>query len=174
MLAAPRRYGPVMTQAPADVRLRPATEDDVDFLTDVVVTATRAQGRWPDDADEDEWRTGFAEWTREQVRGEVSGSTTSVIEVGGLPAGRHRVVRSGDHVELAGIQLRPEFQGRGIGSALVGALTDDARVTGTPVRLSVERDNPRARALYERLGFVLVGEDDRDHHLLWDPAAEAP
>jgi len=117
MLAVARRYGPVMTQAPADVRLRSATEDDVDFLTDVVVAATRAQGRWPADADEDEWRTGFAEWTREQVRGEVPGSTTSVIEVGGLPAGRHRVVRTDEHVELAGLQLRPEFQGRGIGSA---------------------------------------------------------
>ena len=37
------------------------------------------------------------------------------------------------------------------------------------VTLGVERDNPRARALYERLGFALVGQDDRDHLLRWEP-----
>ena len=46
------------------VFVRPATEHDVTFLTDVVVVATRAQGRLPDDFDEEAYRAGFAEWLR--------------------------------------------------------------------------------------------------------------
>lgn len=148
-----------------EIRLRAATEGDVAFLTDVVVLATQAQGRWPEDADEASWRAGFADWTRQQVRGEVSGSTTSVVEVDGVPVGRHRVVRGEGQVELAGLQLLPAYQGRGIGTALVRAAIAEAEGAGQPCRLSVEKDNPRARALYERLGFVLTGEDGREHHL---------
>ena len=70
-----------------------------------------------------------------------------------------------EETELAGIQLRPDAQGRGLGTALVRSLQEEGR----PVTLGVERDNPRARALYERLGFALVGQDDRDHLLRWEP-----
>ncbi|WP_460713295.1 GNAT family N-acetyltransferase [Nocardioides dilutus] len=144
------------------VFVRPATEHDVAFLTDVVVVATRAQGRLPDDFDESAFRAGFAEWTGEQVRGEVEHNLTSVIEIDGERAGRLRVVRAPDHVELAGIQLLPAHQGHGIGTHLVEQIVTDARRAGLPVRLSVEKDNPRARSLYERLGFVEVGETESD------------
>jgi ribosomal protein S18 acetylase RimI-like enzyme len=149
------------------VFVRPATEGDVSFLTDVVIVTTRAQGRLPDGFDEQEFRAGFAEWTREQVRGEAvpddgGKSETSVIEIDGERAGRLRVVRAPDHVELAGIQLLPAHQGHGIGTHLVEQIVTDARRAGLPVRLSVEKDNPRARGLYERLGFVAVGETESD------------
>ncbi len=144
------------------VFVRPATEHDVLFLTDVVVVATRAQGRLPDDFDEPEFRAGFAEWTREQVRGEVEGSETSVIEIEGERAGRLRVVRAPDHHELAGIQLLPAHQGHGIGTHLVEQFLVEARGAGLPARISVEKDNPRARALYERLGFARVDETETD------------
>lgn len=144
------------------VFVRPATEHDVAFLTDVVVVATRAQGRLPDDFDEAGFRAGFAEWTREQVRGGVEHSETSVIEIEGERAGRLRVVRAPDHMELAGIQLLPAHQGRGIGTHLVESFLVEARNAGVPARISVEKDNPGARALYERLGFSAVGETDSD------------
>ena len=48
-------------------RLRAATAADIDFLTDVVIEATRDQGRLPPDFDEAEYRAGFAEWTAEQI-----------------------------------------------------------------------------------------------------------
>ena len=144
------------------VFVRPATEHDVLFLTDVVVVATRAQGRLADDFDEPEFRAGFAEWTREQVRGEVEGSETSVIEIEGERAGRLRVVRAPDHHALAGIQLLPAHQGHGIGTHLVEQFLVEARRAGVPARISVEKDNPRARALYERLGFVKVDETETD------------
>ena len=144
------------------VFVRPATEHDVTFLTDVVIVATRAQGRLSDDFDEEAFRAGFVEWTHEQVRGGVAHSETSVIEIDGERAGRLRVVRAPDHHELAGIQLLPAHQGHGIGTHLVEQFLVEARSAGVPARISVEKDNPRARALYERLGFAKVGETDSD------------
>ncbi len=146
--------------------LRPADSDDVEFLTDVVVVVTKDQGRWPaelcaPDA-EAEWRAGFSDWTREQLGGDVDGSTTSVVLVDGDRVGRHRVVRAPDHVELAGVQLLPAHQGRGIGTQVVRDVLAEARDQGVPARISVEQDNPRARALYERLGFTAYGETERD------------
>ena len=71
-----------------------------------------------------------------------------------------RVVRAPDHRELAGIQLLPAHQGQGIGTHLVEQFLVEARDLGLPARVVVESDNPRAQALYERLGFVEVRRSD--------------
>jgi hypothetical protein len=103
---------------PPEYRVRPAGGGDVQFLTDVVVEATRAQGRWPEDFDEAEFRRRYVRWTEKHVRGEDPASTTSVVELAGKAVGRLRVVRDGQRIELAGIQLRPDAQGRGIGTGI--------------------------------------------------------
>jgi ribosomal protein S18 acetylase RimI-like enzyme len=150
-----------------DVFVRPARHDDVGFLTDVVIVVTRAQGRLPDDFDEAVYRVGFADWTVEQVEGRIPDSATSVVEIHGERAGRLRVVRTPDHLELAGIQLLPAHQGQGHGTYLVEQLLVEAGRGGLPVRLAVEKDNPRARAFYERMGFGSVGETDDDTLMEW-------
>lgn len=147
------------------VSVRPAALSDVAFLTDVVVEATYDQGRFPDDFDEVDFRGGFGEWTAEQVRGEVDGSSTSVVEVDGARAGRLRVVRRPDVVEIAGLQLLPEHQSRGVGRRVVDRLVAQARGDGLPVELGVEKDNPRARSFWESCGFTYVGEDEGEHRM---------
>ncbi|MBB6627846.1 GNAT family N-acetyltransferase [Nocardioides sp. KIGAM211] len=149
------------------LNLRLATERDIAFLTDLVVVVTRAQGRVPDDFDEAEYRNGFAGSTIEQVAGRVEDSTTYVVEIDGERAGRLRVVRFRDRHEIAGIQLLPAHQGRGLGTHLIEQLISEARDAGLPVRLGVEHDNPRARSLYERLGFVKVGSTDQEALMEW-------
>ena len=149
------------------VFLRPATEHDIAFLADVSIVATRSAGRLPAEFDEPAWREGFGEWTHEQVQGLVEHSTTYVVEIDGESAGRLRVVRAPDHLELAGLQLLPAHQGQGIGTHLVEQLLVEARDTGLQMRLSVDVDNPRARALYSRLGFVATGETDAEVHMEW-------
>ena len=148
-----------------DVGVRPATEDDLDFLADVVIEATLHQGRLPDDFDESDFRAGFVAWTADQVRGEPDGSTTSVVVVDGQDAGRLRVVRRRDLLEVAGLQLLPDHQGRGVGTAVVADVVAEARAGGRPVELGVEKDNPRARVFWERWGFSYVGEDETEHRL---------
>jgi RimJ/RimL family protein N-acetyltransferase len=145
------------------VAVRAATLDDVEFLTDAAIAATEAQGRFPADVDRAEYRAGFLDWTLEQLHERVADSTTSVVTAYGVDVGRLRVVRTEALVELAGLQLLPAHQGKGIGTRIVRDLMAEAASTGRTFGLSVEKDNPRAQALYERLGLVVVGEDGDEY-----------
>jgi ribosomal protein S18 acetylase RimI-like enzyme len=61
-----------------------------------------------------------------------------------------------------GICIRREFQGRGLGKALMARLNEIARLLGPPVMgLTVQKANPRAVALYREMGFAVVREQLR-------------
>lgn len=151
------------------IRLRPATLDDVAFLADVVIASTSAQGRFPLDVNVDEYRAGYEEWTRETLLGAIPDCTLSVIEYDGAPIGRFRVVRTPATIELAGIQLLPTYQNQGIGSRLIEQLKREAEQHQIPLHISVEKDNPHARRLYERLGCQLIGEGANEYQLEYNP-----
>jgi GNAT superfamily N-acetyltransferase len=52
---------------------------------------------------------------------------------------------------------RPAWRGRGLGRQVLGQVVDWARVRDLAVELWVEDDNPGARTLYARYGFVPNG-----------------
>ncbi|MFB9716920.1 MULTISPECIES: ribosomal protein S18-alanine N-acetyltransferase [Arthrobacter] len=55
------------------------------------------------------------------------------------------------------IAVVPEFEGKGIGSAILTELIAEARRRGAAdVLLEVRADNPRAQALYVRFGFEQI------------------
>jgi ribosomal-protein-alanine N-acetyltransferase len=55
------------------------------------------------------------------------------------------------------IAVVPEFEGKGIGSAILTELIEEARRRGAwEVLLEVRADNPRAQALYTRFGFEQI------------------
>jgi [ribosomal protein S18]-alanine N-acetyltransferase len=55
------------------------------------------------------------------------------------------------------IAVVPEFEGRGIGAALLTRLIGEARFRGAAdVLLEVRADNPRAQQLYVRFGFEQI------------------
>ena len=64
---------------------------------------------------------------------------------------------------LQAIAVVPDFRGVGVGTALFADAFDRARATDDSDRLvlDVERDNHRARALYERLGLVVTSTSRR-------------
>ena len=60
---------------------------------------------------------------------------------------------------VAHLGVRPEMRSRGVGVSLVRHLLDEGRRRGCQTaELDVATTNPRAQALYERLGFRVVAE----------------
>ncbi|WP_026257901.1 GNAT family N-acetyltransferase [Actinopolymorpha alba] len=67
------------------------------------------------------------------------------------------------------LSVRAELRSLGIGTVLIGAAEDRIRARGLPrAEIGVEENNPRALALYERLGYVAYGSEPAS----WDDEAE--
>ncbi|GHE96184.1 ribosomal-protein-alanine acetyltransferase [Amycolatopsis deserti] len=62
------------------------------------------------------------------------------------------------------IGVDPDYQGQGIGTALLRALLARADEVRAPVFLEVRTDNDRAQALYRRHGFEQIGLRKRYYH----------
>lgn len=140
--------------------LRPAAEDDFDFLFRVKREALGEYiaATWGWDEDDQ----------RERARAEPRAWPTQVIVAGGEDAGVLQVDRRGSELYVTNILLLPAFQGRGLGTAILRGLMDEAAWDGVPVTLQVLRANPRARALYERLGFVVTAGTAEHFAMRWD------
>ena len=87
-----------------------------------------------------------------------------VAEVDGQPVGWGKIEHptempaSGHVWHVTGLAVDPQFEGRGVGRALMGALIELARKRGgRRMTLRVFAPNERARRLYERLGFEIEG-----------------
>jgi ribosomal protein S18 acetylase RimI-like enzyme len=83
-----------------------------------------------------------------------------VVEVAGEPAGRLYLGESPGELRVVDVTLLPRFRGRGIGTALLRGVCDEAAARGLTVVLHVEHTNVAARRLYERLGLVETTRDD--------------
>lgn len=79
-------------------------------------------------------------------------------EVMGFYKAQRHLGRAAHVAYLGTLAVAPEAQGRGVaGPMLRDALARLLRAGVTRVELTVEADNPRAIAFYERLGFVHEG-----------------
>jgi ribosomal protein S18 acetylase RimI-like enzyme len=81
-----------------------------------------------------------------------------VLVDGGSVVAAFLVQRRADDVYLASVEVAPSHQGRGLGTAIVRRVLAAADTAFAPARLQVMKANPRARRLYERLGFAIEGE----------------
>ena len=138
------------------IEYRVAVADDIDFLVSVLDLADCDRLSHNEDWDREQHVARCRAHTLEETAGKVEHSITCVVEVDGAPVGRLRVVRPGDHLYLAGIQILPVHQGKGIGSEAVRSVMTEAQSKGLPLQLEVEKENPHAKRLYLRLGFRVV------------------
>ena len=101
---------------------------------------------------EDTWRRILAQPGREVL----------VEECGGAGCGFASCKPDDAHagwLMLASLYVDGQSQGRGIGKRLIHAVWDRARAMGFEnVSVSVVRDNPRARGMYERMGAVYLND----------------
>lgn len=91
-----------------------------------------------------------------------------IVRYAGTVAGAIKFDDDGTDIEIMQVQILPEFQGKGLGRGLMEKIFVRARQHGKSVRLTVLKQNP-ARRLYERLGFIVVGEDNHEFHMKWQP-----
>ena len=150
-------------------RLRPAGAEDRDVLLRVYASTREEELRlvdWSDDQKAAFVRQQF-EAQDTYYREHYDAATFDVIEVDAEPVGRLYVARWEDEIRIVDIALLPECRGRGLGTALLGALLDVAAEAGKRLSIHVEVNNP-ARRLYERLGFGAV--EERGVHVLMEAA----
>ena len=93
-----------------------------------------------------------------------------LIVIDGEPAGRIYVDRLEGEIRIIDIALLPAFRGRGVGTALVLDLLQEASADALPVTIHVAQGNG-ARTLYDRLGFDQVGTAGVYDLLEWRPPA---
>lgn len=80
-----------------------------------------------------------------------------VAEAGGHIVGYAGLMCIEPIADVQTIAVIPEFEGKGIGSAILTELIEEARRRGAAdVLLEVRADNPRAQALYVRFGFEQI------------------
>ena len=89
-----------------------------------------------------------------------------IIEFNGIPAGRLIVDCSANETTLVDIALLPDFRNLGLGASLLRSLQEE----GKKITLHVIRSNPAVN-LYQRFGFIFVGEEAFYSKMEWSPTA---
>jgi ribosomal protein S18 acetylase RimI-like enzyme len=154
--------------------LRPTTPEDRDFLLEVYAS-TRVDELALVDWDAEQklaFLTMQLDAQERHYRGTYRNATFDVVVMEGQRAGRLYVARWDAEIRIIDISLLPECRGRGIGTAVLDDLLQEATTASKPVTIHVEHGN-RALGLYERLGFVQTSV--LDTHVLMErrPADQA-
>jgi GNAT superfamily N-acetyltransferase len=156
--------------------LRPVTENDDKFLLSIYASTRN------DELSQAEWQEGqremFLRWQfdlqRKEYDARFPNAAYHVIFVDQLPAGRIWVGTDGEQIRLLDIALLPEFQNRGVGTALLRRLMDQALKSGKVLRHMVFVLNNDAHRFYERLGFTVIEDLGAYKHMEWRPKGPMP
>lgn len=89
-----------------------------------------------------------------------------IVLVDGVNAGRFVVHRTADSLRVVDMALLPQYRNTGYGRALLQRAFGEAMGSKKPLRLEVLKTN-RAARLYQRLGFVVIGENELLYQLEW-------
>ena len=150
---------PLRAAARLEIRYRPITDSDVPFVK-ALYASTRteevAATGWPP-ALQQAFLAQQHEAQHRHYRANYANAEWLIIEQRGTAIGRLYLEAGQDRILIIDISLLPETRGHGIGGAILADLIDAATAEGKELSLHVEVHN-RARRLYERLGFKLIGE----------------
>ena len=134
-----------------EVSLRKARASDSEFIFTVKKAAYREYVEqvwgWDDD------------YQRERHNREFASHDFHIIQFCETDVGFFITSSTSDTLKVNQIFILPEYQGRGIGSACMTRIIDNANLEQRSVELQVLKVNTRGIDLYQRLGFTIVGED---------------
>lgn len=154
-----------------DIVLRPIVDADMRFLSDLYASTRAqelAQTGWPVPMQRDFLAQQFALQHRHYSEHYADADFFLLLR-DAEPIGRIYLHRSGGEINIVDIALLPPCCGKGLGSALLAEVIDEAAATKSKITLHVEPNNPAYR-LYERLGFGLVEHRGVYDYLEWLPS----
>ena len=142
--------------------LCPATSLDQDFIFDAFKASMKSYVEWAWGWDTEAQRKGLL--SEKNLEG------FQLVKLGSDSAGALLLEKHADHHYLRTIFLLPQHQKQGIGSLVMQSLQRDAQMASQPLRLRVIHTNP-AQKLYARLGFSVIGQDEKTLLMQWQAAA---
>ena len=93
-----------------------------------------------------------------------------IVLLDSKPVGRLWFAPGNSEFHLVDIAVHPKLQSKGIGTALVQRLQQEATRARLPIRSMVSRFNPGSLRFHQRLGFQIVREDLMNYFMEWRPA----
>ena len=153
------------------VELRPVTASDDEFLLSLYASTREdelAQAEWAEGQKEMFLRWQF-DLQRREYDARFPDASYNVILVDQQPVGRIWVGSDDEQIRLLDIALLREFQNRGIGTALLQRLKNQAANGSKALRHMVFVLNNNAERFYERLGFKRIEDLGAYKHMEWRP-----
>lgn len=139
--------------------LRASTDDDFMLAYDIRKNALGEYIKQTWGWDED--------WQMKFHKEDFNKDILSIIEVKGEPAGTLEVFYEPEHMVISGIYIIDKFQNLGIGTDLLKDLIRLADEKKLNIRLQVLKVNPKAKQLYERLGFDTYNTTDTHYQMIY-------
>ena len=103
-------------------------------------------------------------YQRRRFREHFDPAESQIVVVDGRDVGVLQVEDRGEDVSIDLIEIAPSHQGQGLGTRIIKDVLAVAHAEKRPVSLHVLKTNPRARRLYERLGFAV--DEERKERLV--------
>lgn len=142
------------------IRIRPATSEDLDLVYDIKRETLReyVEQTWG-------WNE---EWQQAFHASHFRPEDTKIIVVDKVEIGTVVIKQGDDSVWLESLYILPQYQNRGIGSHFIKQAIATASNAQLPLRLKVLTVNP-ARKLYQRFGCLDI-EQTKEHYIMERPA----
>jgi len=153
------------------VELRPVSPGDDQFLLSIYASTRQdelAQAEWQEDQKEAFLRWQF-DLQRKEYEARFPDADYRVIVIDGERAGRIWTGADDEQIRLLDIALLPQFQNRGVGTALLERLKSEAQNARKALRHMVFVLNNEADRFYERLGFKKIEDFGAYKHMEWRP-----
>ena len=133
-----------------ELSIRKARASDSEFIFTVKKAAFReyVEQTWS-------WDDGYQQ---ELHNRRFAAQDVCIIQLYEVDIGFLAVSHTLDTLKVNQLFILPEYQGKGIGSACMNRIIDDANLEQKPVVLQVLKVNTRGIAFYQRLGFTIIGE----------------
>ena len=93
----------------------------------------------------------------------------SVIELDSKFVGFVQCYLDHPYLDIAEIHILSKYRGKGIGSNILLNIQEDCVAQNRIIRIGCFRENHRAKALYQKLGFIQTEETDTHYILEYPP-----